>query len=81
MDILNSNVIPTSPTKLFEVVCQTCSADLRFSLSEVVSEETNRTSTILTVTCPVCDNPVKKTLNNKIEKQLVTVEIYNNLPI
>lgn len=81
MEILNTTETPTSPTKLYEVVCQTCSADIRFTRSEALSEESNRTSTILTINCPVCENPVKKTLNNKIEEQVVTVEDYNNLPL
>lgn len=79
MEILNTPISSSSPTKLFEVVCQSCGADIRFSREEAASEETNLTSTILTISCPVCENTVKKTLNNKISEKVVKVEDYNIL--
>lgn len=80
MQLLNAPIDPSSSTFLFEVVCQTCSADIRFSKSEALTETTNVTATILTIQCPVCNTIVPKTLNNKISEQLVTVEEYNHIP-
>ena len=81
MDILNTPIDPLSAQKLYEVVCQECSASIRFERSEALSETTNVTSSILEIQCPVCNSTVYKTLNKKIEEQLVTIEDYNNLPI
>ncbi len=80
MKILNTPIDPESQTKLFEVVCQHCSADIEFSREEAVSEITNVTATILTVICPVCNLPVIKIINNKIEERLVVDSKFTHLP-
>lgn len=75
MELLN-----TPAPQLYEVVCQTCSADILFSDSDVESQDTNVTATILHITCPFCGSPVEKTLNNKISERVVTARKYNHLP-
>lgn len=80
MEILNTPLHQENPETLFEVVCQKCGADIRFSRSEALTETTNITSTILELDCPSCSNKVYKTLNKKVSEQVVTTEDYNNLP-
>ena len=81
MEILNTPSYQENPETLFEVVCQKCGADIRFSRSEALTETTNKTSTILEIDCPSCNNKVFKTLNKKVVEQVVTIEEYHTLPI
>lgn len=80
MEILNTPNVPQSADSLYEVVCQVCSADIRFSMLDVETQEVNKTATILHITCPSCNNPVEKTLNNKLSERPVVTEKYNHLP-
>lgn len=80
MQVLNSPIDPLSESILYEVVCQTCSANIRFSRSEALTEAENATSHMVTIDCPVCMNTVTKTLNKKIDECTVSVEKYNRIP-
>ena len=81
MEILNRGVNKADPLKKFEVICQNCSTLIRFSRNEATSEKENITATILYVTCPVCDLTVDKTINKKVDEQLVVEEKYNHIPV
>lgn len=80
MQVLNEPIDPSSGDKLQEVVCQTCSAYIRFKQSEALTETENITAKILTVSCPVCNSTVSKTLNKKVKERLVEEETHNLLP-
>ena len=79
MEVLVSND-PMAADKQYEVVCTACNSLLRFRRSEAIREEETKTAKVLVVTCPVCAQEVKKTINNKIEEALVVSERHYHLP-
>lgn len=80
MQVLNTPVDPLIAEFLYEVVCPECAADIRFSRAEALTEVENVTAHVLTIECPVCARVVHKTLNKKVQEQLVVVEKYHRLP-
>lgn len=80
MQVINNPHDPLAADKLYEVTCQVCNAAIRFLRSEALTESENMTARILTINCPVCDSLVEKTLNKKIDEQIVVPEKYNHIP-